>query len=104
MNLLGGGFTCVFTDHKLEQDEPPVFKFSSLALEAACYALPEREPGDPREESDYQALENQCLDQLRLAAHLEPAASLLSELQSRQSFKVLVCDPYRKKNWPLGLS
>jgi hypothetical protein len=103
MNLLGGGFTCVFTDRDLQRDEPPVFKFSSVALEAECYALPERKAGDPRAEAEYQALEGRCLDQLRDAARPEPAAELLRALRGRRQFAVMACNFYRTKRWPLGL-
>ena len=103
MNLLGGGFTCVFTDRDLTRDEPPVFKFSSEALEAECYALPEREPGDPRSEAEYQTLESRCLDQLRNAAQAEPVVGFLRALRERQEFAAVCCDFYRTKRWPLGL-
>jgi hypothetical protein len=103
MNLPGGGFTCAFTDGHLERDEPPVFKFSSQVLEAECYALPEREPGDPRAEAEYQSLETKCLDQLRAAALVEPAAGLLRVLRCRREFATMVCDFYRTRRMPLGL-
>lgn len=103
MNLLGGGFSCVFTDRDLGRDELPVFKFSSEELEAACYALPEREPGDPREEAEYQSLEGRCLDQLSAAARAEPAAGLLRAIRDRQEFAAVCCDFYRAKRWPLEL-
>jgi hypothetical protein len=101
MNLLGGGFTCVFTSRDLDRDEPPVFKFSAAALEAACYALPERPPGDPRADTEYQELENRCLDQLRAAARDEPAAGLWRALRERGPFEAMCCDFYRNKRWPL---
>jgi hypothetical protein len=103
INLLGGGFTCVFTDHNLERDEPPVFKFSSEALEEECYALPEREPGNPRAEVEYLELEGRCLEQLREAARAEPVAGLLQALRARRAFTLMACDFYRTKRWPLGL-
>jgi hypothetical protein len=103
MNLLGGGFTCAFTDRDLQRDEPPVFKFCSAALERECYALPEREPGDPRAEAEYRALEGRCLDHLRDATRAEPAAQLIRALRERREFAVEVCDFYRTRRWPLGL-
>ncbi|VTR96926.1 hypothetical protein [Tuwongella immobilis] len=103
MNLLGGGFTCVFTGTDLHGDEPPVFKFSSTALEAECYALPECEPGDPQWEADYQALEDRCLEQLVAATKLEPIAGYLAALRERRAFATIVCDFDRTKQWPLKL-
>ncbi len=103
MNLLGGGFTCVFTDRDLKRDEPPVFKFASIALEAECYALPEREPGDPRAKREYQTLEDRCLDLLRQTARSEPAACQLRRLRVQRDFSVLVCDFYRTTRSELGI-
>src|SRR5262245_3634568 len=40
LNVVEGGFTCVFTSHDLERDEPPVFKLRSSALEEECSAIP----------------------------------------------------------------
>ncbi len=97
MDLLGGGFTCAFTDRELKQDEPPIFKLSSAALEAKCRELPEREPGDPREESEYKALEAQCLNQLQDALRVEPAVGHFRELRDRRAFAVLACDFCRAK-------
>jgi hypothetical protein len=103
MNLLGGGFTCVFTSRELDRDEPPVFKFSSEALERACYALPRREPGDPRGELEYQALEDRCLDQLREPVRTGPATEQLRAFRASREFTVLVCDFYRTERWPLDV-
>ncbi|WP_020470620.1 hypothetical protein [Zavarzinella formosa] len=103
MNLLGGGFTCVFTKRDLNRDEPPVFKFSSESLKAECYELPEREPGDPRAESEYQTLEGRCLDQIREAVRTEPVASLFENLRNQREFTIMVSDFYRARHWPLGL-
>jgi hypothetical protein len=103
MNLLGGGFTCVFTDLKLGRDEPPVIKFSSAAWEAECDELAEESEDDAAEEAAYQGLEARCLDQLRAAAQVEPVAELFRALQGRRVFLVQVCDFNRTRQWPLGI-
>jgi hypothetical protein len=95
MNLLGGGFTCVFTTHDLTRDEPPVFKLSSAEIEEACRAIPETEPGDPQAEREFQKFEDGCLELLRQAARSEFIAERLRELRSRHTHAVWVCDFYR---------
>ena len=97
MNLLGGGFTLVFTNRELNQHEPPVFKLSAESLETECYELPSREPGDPRSEFEYAALEDKCLDLLRDAMSSEPIAGQIQRLRCKRDFSMLVCDFYREK-------
>jgi hypothetical protein len=100
MNLIGGGFTCLFTNPDRGRDEPPVFKFSSEAIEAECDALPE---DDPQAEEEYQAMEDRVLDMLRQAVRSATVADHLRRLSEAHGFKVQVCDFYRVKRWELGV-
>ena len=100
MNLLGGGFTCAFTDSALERDASPVFKFSSARLEAECHALPERAPGGACRAASRQVIDRVAIEKaVRGLAPGYRAAFILHDVEGHDHEEVA-----RLMGWKAGTS